>query len=236
MSGATSANRKMIELNDELLSAFLDGQLDEPTRLAVEQALASDPGARVRLEHMRHADALLRAAVPELPTPAGDPLAARIERGTPLPARRLPMLPAVAACLVAALCGVLIGRWMQRAPDPWVDAAGAIGGTLLQVLEQHASGARDAEVHVMLSTQLQDGRFCRQFAVERPGGGEGVACRKRDSGQWQLLGWDSTVQGSDGFRPAAGSELLDTMLDRLGAGEALTTERERALLERGWRE
>jgi hypothetical protein len=231
------ADRKMIELNDEVLSAFLDGQLDEPRRLAVEQALAADPGARVRLERMRHADALLRAAIPELPASANDPLVASIERTGPRSARRTIFFgAAAAACLLAATCGVLLGRSLLRAPDAWVDASGLVGGALLQVLEQRASGQRAATLEVMLSTQLRDGRFCRQFAVAARPGGEGVACRNPSTGRWQLLGWDAAVVSSDGFRPAGGSELLDGMLDRLGAGEALTVERERVLIERGWRE
>lgn len=225
----------MIELNDETLSAFLDGQLDAPTRLAVEQALATDPGARVRLERMRHADALLRAAIPALPAQANDPLVARIEDTEVRTVPRSVFLAAAAACLLAATCGVLLGRSLLRAPEAWVDASGLVGGALLQTLEQRASGQRASRVEMLLSTQLRDGRFCRQFAVAARPGGEGVACRNPRNGRWELLGWDAAVVGSDGFRPAGGSELLDGVLDRLGAGEALTVERERELLEHGWR-
>lgn len=227
----------MIELNDELLSALLDEQLDEPTRLAVEQALADDPGARVRLERMRNTDALLRAAIPEFPSREHDPLAARIEQGA-ASSRAWYRLSsrAVAACLLATVGGLLIGRLTRAVPDYWVDAGGTLHGTLQQALEQHASGGRDLTVRVLLSTQLRDGRYCRQFVIQRQGGGEGLACRNPADPSWQLVGWDAAAPAAAaGFRPAGVSDVLDALLDRLGAGEALDVDQERALIEQQWR-
>ena len=45
-----------LELNDELLCAYMDGELDSEMRVRVEQALVDDVGARVRLERMRVAN------------------------------------------------------------------------------------------------------------------------------------------------------------------------------------
>ena len=224
----------MIELNDELLSALLDGQLDEPTRLAVEQALANDAGARVRLERMRHADALLRAAIPAQPARADDPLAARIEQDDAPRARRWLSMPAIAASLVAGLCGVLLGRFTEPAADSWVDAGGVVRGALLQALERQASGG-DGTLRVILSTRLSDGRYCRQFAVSQGGsGGEGIACRNSAAPGWQLLAWDASTPTGVGFQPAGGSDVLDAVLDRLGAGEALDARSEQLLIEQRW--
>ena len=44
-----------MELNDELLSAYLDNALDEERQAAVSAALATDAGARLRLERMQAA-------------------------------------------------------------------------------------------------------------------------------------------------------------------------------------
>jgi hypothetical protein len=224
----------MIVLNDELLSALLDGQLDEPTRLAVEQALANDPGARVRLERMRHADALLRTAIPAQPARADDPVAARIEQRDAPRARRWLSTPAIAASLVAGVCGVLLGRLTERAPDYWIDAAGVVQGSLLQALEQQASGG-EGVLRVILSTRLRDGRYCRQFALSQGSGGEGVACRNPDAARWQLLAWDASTLPAAGFQPAGGNGVLDAVLDRLGAGEALDARNEQLLIEQRWR-
>ena len=53
-----------LELNDELLCAYMDGELDAEMRARVERALVDDAGARVRLERMRLADERLRAEIP----------------------------------------------------------------------------------------------------------------------------------------------------------------------------
>jgi hypothetical protein len=224
----------MIELNDELLSALLDGQLDEPTRLAVEQALTNDRGARVRLERMRHADALLRAAIPAQPARADDPVAARIEQNDAPRARRWLSKQALAASLVAGMCGIVLGRLTEQAPDYWIDAGGVVQGSLLQTLDQQASGG-EGLLRVILSTRLRDGRYCRQFALSQASGsGEGVACRNQADARWQLLAWDAAMPSGAGFRPAGGSDVLDRVLDRLGAGEALDARSEQLLIEQRW--
>jgi hypothetical protein len=49
-------------LSDEVLSAYLDGELSPEARIALERQLLSEPGARVRLERFRENDARLRRA------------------------------------------------------------------------------------------------------------------------------------------------------------------------------
>ena len=77
------------ELNDELLCAYLDGELDPETRARVEQALVDDAGARVRLERMRVADERLKAEIPLQTVQPNDPLSARI-LGDTVPTPALP--------------------------------------------------------------------------------------------------------------------------------------------------
>jgi anti-sigma factor RsiW len=59
-------------LNDELIGAYLDGELDAEKRALVEHWLASDKGAARRLVRMRSADAMVRLAVPRVATPEND--------------------------------------------------------------------------------------------------------------------------------------------------------------------
>ncbi len=225
----------MTDLNDEQLSAFLDGELDELTRATVEQALAADPGARVRLERMRQMDALLRSAIPEPLARDDDPLVARITaddgavQRTVWPQRF--RLQAAAALLVAGVCGMLVGRSLPSTPQSPVEVA----GSLLQALERQASGGGDdAGLRIILSTRVRDGRYCRQFALRQEQlVGEGLACRRANTG-WQLVAWEASAAGAPGFQPAGASELLDAALDRLGAGEALDAGSERALIARDW--
>ena len=52
----------MIELTDELLVAYVDGELSAETSAAVQAQVAQDPVAQGKVKDMRDTAALLRAA------------------------------------------------------------------------------------------------------------------------------------------------------------------------------
>jgi hypothetical protein len=225
-----------LELNDETLSAYLDGELDEAQRKQVDALLATDPGASLRLARMRRADALLRAAFPLPEDGAADPLAARIlgSAVTQPPAagrawyRRATSLTAMAAGLGALAVGsvLLLGR-----------GAGSQADAALQVaLDQLPSGSErldgDRRTRPLLSFRADDGRWCRVYARQSAGAGEeGLACRN-DRG-WQVLAQDAgSADGS--LRPAGSSAAIDTLMQQLGDAPALEADAERQLIDQGW--
>ncbi len=108
------------ELNDELLCAYMDGELDPETRARVEQALVDDAGARVRLERMRVADERLKVEIPLPALQPNDPLSERILGGEPTPRVSRPALRwgiAVSA-LAAGISGVVVGFVLARSQEP----------------------------------------------------------------------------------------------------------------------
>lgn len=239
-----------LELNDELLCAYLDGELDVDMHARVEQALVDDAGARVRLERMRVADQRLKAEIP-LPVPQpNDPLSARILGGKPVPtAGRASMRwGAAITALAAGIGGVIVGFVLSRsreAPEAPVVASsapspllsGASNALLLAALDSGESGKTIEEsgrsAQVILTFESDAGRYCRAFrAHETSVAAEGVACR--NGAQWEVVAWDGTVDPDEGFRAAGASELLDDVMDRLGGGAALEAAEERALIERHW--
>lgn len=243
------------ELNDELLCAYMDGELDPETRARVEQALVDDAGARVRLDRMRVADERLKV---ELPLPAlqpNDPLSERILGGKPVPRVSRPALRwgiAVSA-LAAGISGVVVGFVLARSQEPAaVPVAPSVASTspsaslsgapstqlLLATLDNGESGRAavegDRSVQIILTFESDDGRYCRAFgARDANTGGEGVACRT--GGQWQVVAWDGTADPGEGFRAAGSSELLDDVMDRLGGSPALEGAEERTLIEQHWK-
>ncbi len=98
-------------IDDELLSAYLDGQVSSTERAAVEAAIATDPAVRARLNDLRATVTLLRA----LPQPAPrrtfiltpEQAAAIRPRRVPLLTRLFPAIAAVSA-VAAVLCLMLI--------------------------------------------------------------------------------------------------------------------------------
>src|SRR5947209_832947 len=98
-------------IDDEILSAYLDGQVSPAERDAVEAAIAADPAVRARMNDLRLTVTLLRA----LPQPAPrrtfilTPQQAAAIRPVRVPwlVRIFPTVAAVSA-IAAVLCLVLI--------------------------------------------------------------------------------------------------------------------------------
>lgn len=225
-----------MELNDELLCAYLDGELDAATRALVTNALEADSGGRVRLERMRVADARLRRDVPPRAATGTDAVAEYIlkheaQPGTVRTTRwrgwRAPVALAAAAACVA------FGFVLARLGPP---AGGAGDADLQAALETRASGERvthgAGSLTVLLTMTAHDGSVCRLF--ESRGAdhdAEGVACREAKG--WHVVALDRTVPAGAGFHTAGSSALLDLVMDRLDA-TPLDPGQERAWLARGW--
>jgi hypothetical protein len=225
-----------VDLNDELLCAYLDGELDPDSRAQVDNALIADAGARLRLARMANADLALAAA---LPLPAADyfqaAMTARIQGSvTAVPWRRT-VLPWAAA---AAITGLFVGYLLPRAG---FDAAAGthiarLGRELAQVLESGSSGSDVAHgPAVVLTFTAADSRYCRVFRGDaQRATGEGLACR--DHGEWALVAWDAAAGGSpQGFRTAGASALIDAAMDALGGQPAMSADEESGAMAAGWR-
>jgi hypothetical protein len=221
-----------MELNDELLSAYLDNALDGAEHEAVAAALATDAGARLRLERMRQADRALRTA---LPTPQGDKfeaaLAARIQMGRPVSRWQRTVLP---WALAASVAGLVAGYMLPRAQSPM--GLSTPDRQLARALDDTRSGGASAAqgVSMVLSFQAADGRYCRLFRASRDAvSGEGLACR--GSAGWKVVAWDSTTTTStEGFRAAGAGMLIDGAMSELGGSPAMDAGEEGAAITRGW--
>ena len=105
--------------DDRKLSAYLDSELDETERLALEARLATDAGLRTRLDALRAAAdhtrlgfaALLETApIADMRARLGSALAAPPARPAP-PWRQRVAAIAAAAAIVAFAAGLGAGRW-----------------------------------------------------------------------------------------------------------------------------
>lgn len=227
-----------LDLNDDLLSSYIDGELDAATRLRVDALLATDAGARQRLERMRHADQLLRAAFPLPASDRPDPLAARIlgarEPRPPRAHRAWYRRPATLTALAASVGALAVAAVLRLAGsgDAVVDAS------LLAVLNQLPSGTElrsgDRRIQPLLSFRADDGRWCRVFGEQVAGRSEeGLACRDGDG--WQLLARDDDGGGDAGsLRPAGAGQTVDARMAQLGDAPVLDGSQERLLIKQGW--
>jgi hypothetical protein len=110
--------------HSQLLSAYVDGELDEPQRLFVEELLSKDPDARRELEELRALKSLV-AGKKRLPASVGfwTRVSSEIERRKkeednllPFPRRYFPLVIGAAAVLVVAF-GILLYQQRESVVD-----------------------------------------------------------------------------------------------------------------------
>lgn len=238
----------MMSLNDETLSAFLDGELTETEMRDVRAALANEPALAERLASLALAEGLVvrqARALDDSPLPQAvlDLLREEEAEGKVVslrPALRMRRfaLPMTLAASLALLIGFGAGYFV-RGPSPGTGIAdmAAIAPALDSALsgeEVTLARADEAKLLARMSFLDPDGRYCRQFQVSgEEGRSENVACL--DEGGWTLVASVRlSVDNAADYRPAAGNAMLDGILDTWMAGGALSLEDERRLVEEGW--
>jgi hypothetical protein len=246
-----------MKFSDELLIAFVNGELAEPTRAAVERAARADPAIAARVAGHRarrsrvygvvaggrdcgaHAHAhgcASGAKVVQLD-------AIRAARNVPLPSP-LPPPPSWtrrhALAIAGALAGgLLLGGFGWHALQGEAELAllsGADGALVAQGKLSEALSAQLAtpgpmgRVRIGISFLARDGKYCRSFVMDTTAG---LACR--DGAQWKI---PVLAQGPAGTAWIDGNVLPPAVLDAIDAriaGTPLGAAAERAAQARGWK-
>lgn len=235
-----------MNITDETLAAFADGELESTVAAQVAAAVAADPALAAKVEAHRalkarlashyaplaeqalppHLTALLSGAQQRDDDSGGEVIsfaAARQQRGlVPVLRRWGPIAgPALAASLVLAV----LQPW-KGSPDGYADPA------LATVLETQlaANQPAGAETRILLSFERESGGLCRAWRGETEGG---IACR--DESGWKVeqqfaLGG---AQSSEFRQAGSESDLLAAAQD-MAAGGALDAAQEQAARKRNW--
>lgn len=249
-----------MKFSEETLMAYADGELDESTQSAVEEAMRSDPALAERIERHRALRAQLGAAydgvldqpVPQrlldaargsAPASVTDLAAARAARREKAPQRPWAWKEwtAIAA---SVLLGVFIGRAALVSPGQnWVlmsEAGLVAAGPLAAALSQQLSGAQpdDARVAIAATFRADSGEYCRAFTAGGPERLAGLACRSGRTWRVHTLTRGGAASADEGYR-MAGSALPPLVLqaaETMRVAEALDAAQEAAARERGWRD
>ena len=228
----------MTDIDEAMLIAWVDGELDEVTRRRVDCAVAQDPALAARLEqHRRLRDRLAGHFAPiaqqDVPASMQALLAPPTVVSIARPSRRWSWMMggAVAASL---LLGLGIGHMAGGPEGPIAVKNGAMlaQGSLATALdEQLASTGEGGSVRIGLSFRRKGGGWCRSFDGAAIAG---VACRT-DAG-WQLQQMVPGKAQMSEYRQAASADprLLST-IDNLIDGAPLDVQAERAAQVAGWR-
>jgi hypothetical protein len=248
-----------MKFSDELLIAFVNGELAEPARAAVERAVRADPAIAARVAGHRarrnrvygvvaggregstqaHAHGCASGAkVVQLDTIRA---ARNVPLPVPMPQQQQPSwarrhMLAVAGALAG---GVLLGGFgwhLWQGEAELASLSGADGALVAQgrlaaaLSSQLASPGPSGRVRIGISFLAKDGNYCRSFVMDTTAG---LACRI--GAQWKI---PVLAQGAAGTAWLDGSVLPPAVLDAIDAriaGSPLGNAAERAAQARGWR-
>jgi hypothetical protein len=230
-------------IDDEMLMAYADGELQPEEAAAVERALAGDPGLRSALEAQRRLKVklgeayapVMEEALPSRLTsmlePQGEVVdfaAAREKK-----ARRFawPQLTAMAASLAV---GVVAGQLVLGpggGPVTMEEGRMLARGELAEMLQTRLASAQTPGSDTRIGISFEDGRgrLCRTF--ESPALG-GIACREQSG--WEVVMTAAGASGATQYRQA-GSAMVMEQAQAMMADAPLDAEAERQALQRGWR-
>lgn len=215
--------------SDEILSAYLDGEIESEEAEKIDAALALDVAFQARLRELTRADNAVRNAygpIADEPVPerivdlvkrgargnsSGDNNVAAFSRmafATPRPV----WAQAMAASLIL-IVGVLIGQFVLDPPvgeesATRIQLAGTItsGEELYETLEYAPSAVRQvvdersgALAEPLLTFVSTDGRLCREFIVASPGAAVHAVACKAGE-PWQVV---MALESASGFADAS---------------------------------
>lgn len=243
-----------MNISDEILMAYADGELEPAQRAEVEQAMRADSAVAAAVERHRALRTDVFAAyagvldepVPERLQPRAAAAshvrvdALEVAGARPLPARwSWPQWGGMAASLVV---GILVGAlgWQGAHGDGSTASVARVGGALVaqgaleKALSQQLASeqGQGAGVKLGVSFQAKDGSFCRSFMMGSSGG---LACR--NGGAWHIPVLADGDQEQAGAYRQAGSAMPAAVLDAIDAriaGSTLDAAAERSAREQGW--
>lgn len=244
-------------LDDELLMAYADGELDAARAAEVEAALADDPDARRTLEMFLRSGALVRHAFDRpLREPVPERLREAVRSGlAQAPAVSLSLhrditqrgrgwrLALPAAASVALAIGLSLGWWMGGHGDAGPLLASAGTPAVQEALERLPTGrttglAQGGRAALIATFRDQQGSVCREIELSR--GAEAVlavACRLPTGTWWtEAVAVLPAVAPGTGYEPAdAGAGLAHRLAGIIGPTTPVEAAEEQALIGRGWR-
>lgn len=232
------------QVTDEMLMAFVDGELEAAETSRIEALLEVDAALALRAERLLETRNLVREAFAtdrEETVPAqlvAAALGTKQDFGQAPRARLGQWAMAASVAFVAGLAGFVANGLVADHRSPPSLIATATSADLLarlattplglEVRLEIADNSLSAEV--VGSFPVEQG-YCRLFTL---GGQEGqvraLACGS--DAEWSVP--VAVLESSSGFQPASGAEAIDVYLDSAGAGAALDGAAEAEAINRNW--
>lgn len=237
--------------SEEVLSAYVDGELDAAAHEEVSRLAAADPALAHRIAKHQALRGTLRASFdPVLSEPVPDRLTALLQpsasakrgnkvvdfRPRSVRQRRWVQWGSIAASFaVIAIVWQIAWKYSPSAPIRERNGEMVASGALASALNGQLASRQDAaaSVQIGLSFQSKAGDYCRTFRLQASASA-GLACHQQ--GQWtvQLLERSDVPTGQ--FRQAASSLSAGVLraVEASISGDPLDAAAEAQARERGW--
>lgn len=247
-----------MQIEDETLMAYADGELTPLEAKRIEAAMAEDAALAARVARFRAVRRALRTAYDSVAAePVPEHLRALLgdvatHEPTEPPAQVAPVVdlaaaraarskvsfgpPAWAAMAASLVIGVLAGRALLTQEGPFVGDAGNLyaGASLAQVLDSQLASApqnTNAATRIGVTFRSHDGQICRTFVQNSAV--SGLACR--DGQRWAVRVAVADHENGGAYRQAgSAAPAVLTMVDSLIEGDAFDADQERAARDHGW--
>jgi hypothetical protein len=246
----------------ERLSRYVDGELPDGERAALEARLRESADLRSQLAAIRRLNDSLSMAlaqhgdVPQSlrdrlgrgPAPVASDRDAATATILPFPEGQKPVRKAAArpwrqyaaaACVLAAVGAVLLNSTPGTNTGlPGNDRLVARALDTLPSGDDWSDLGDGRELRPLLTFAHRDGTWCREYLLRQESRDvRAVACR--DSGRWetQAAGFETYLDSTTAYRPAGASDSapVSVFISENAAGIALGRSEEQALLTSGWR-
>lgn len=163
--------------------------------------------------------------------------------------RQFLQAPVAIAASVALMAGFLLADIFRQDINAPIGDVSLVAGTidaqsgLHTLLEESASGVPQdvgdgATAELVLSFENTAGDYCRQLMVaDTARAAHGVACRRGDTWQMEMVAYGAAAAANGQFTPAAGNTpaAVSALVDGLiGTGEPLDQDTESRLISTSW--
>lgn len=223
-----------MEITDQLLNAYIDGELDERDREEIKRRIDEDEALHIRVNELRSINETLAKAYP-LENNIPERFLAAVENASSVSSDVLPFrnkqtkeksstrqwFPAAIAASITLVIGAVIGNSVtmqgkQQGEESLLTSSIDSSSALYEVLEKVPSASSreivlsdnsTISLRPVLSFKNVNGGYCREFDIHSDQNIIiGIACRKSDSAWGLELAVSSAVipQNPNSFQPASG--------------------------------
>jgi hypothetical protein len=240
-----------MSFSDETLMAYVDGEVDETTRAAIDAAIAAHPELAGRVTRHRalrerlhqELDPVMQEPVPERLLAAARSVS-RSRAGTLVLLPRIPLArwswPQWGAMAASLVVGILLAPLLWRQPPAPVGVRNGqllASGPLARALAEQLANTQSANTPVRMGVSFisRRGNYCRTFVLRDRSALAGVACREPEG--WVLRAVATAPSAETGeYRPAASAlpPVIAGTVNDLIDGEPLDASAEVSARASGW--